>query len=102
MKRSRLLTPARIEELSTTAKKRAAQLKQRKLADLGLETPMPKPRKSLLYANISTPQEEEELIEEGMVTDEEDDEDQLFTKKESKVMVLEISTAISEALKPLH
>ena len=66
-----------------------------------METPTPKPRKSLLFANISTPQEEE-LIEEGMVTDEEDDEDQLFTKKESKMMVLEISTAISEALKPLH
>ena len=100
MKRSRLLTPARIEEQSASAQKRAAQLKQRK-EDLGLETPTPKPRKSLLFANISTPQEEE-LIEEGMVTDEEDDEDQLFTKKESKVMVLEISTAISEALKPLH
>ena len=101
MKRSRLLTPARIEEQSASAQKRAAQLKQRKKEDLGLETPTPKPRKSLLFANISTPQEEE-LIEEGMVTDEEDDEDQLFTKKESKVMVLEISTAISEALKPLH
>ena len=101
MKRSHLLTPARIEERSASAQKRVAQLKQRKLADLGLETPMPKPRKSLLYANISTPQEELR-IEDGMLTDEEDDEDQLFTKKESKVMVLEISTAISEALKPLH
>ena len=84
MKRSRLLTPARIEEQSASAQKRTAQLKQRKKEDLGLETPTPKPRKSLLFANISTPQEEE-LIEEGMVTDEEDDEDQLFTKKDSKL-----------------
>ena len=61
---------------------------------------MPKPRKSLLYANISTPQEELR-IEDGMLTDEEDDEDQLFTKKDSKMMVSEISTAINEALKPL-
>ena len=98
-KRSRLLTPARIEEQTASAQKRAAQLKQRKMEDLGFETP--KPRKTLLFANISTPQEEE-IIEDGMGTDEEDDEDQLFTKKESKVMVLEISTAISEALKPLH
>ena len=36
-----------------------------------------------------------------MGTDEEDDEDQLFTKKDSKMMVSEISTAINEALKPL-
>ena len=100
MKRSHLLTPARIEERSASAQKRVAQLKQRKLADLGLDTPMPKPRKSLLYANISTPQEELR-IEDGMLTDEEDDEDQLFTKKDSKMMVSEISTAINEALKPL-
>ena len=83
MKRSHLLTPARIEERSASAQKRVAQLKQRKKEDLGLETPTPKPRKSSLFANISTPQEEE-LIEEGMVTDEEDDEDQLFTTKDSK------------------
>ena len=98
MKRSHLLTPARIEERSASAQKRVAQLKQRKLADLGLDTPMPKPRKSLLYANISTPQEELR-IEDGMLTDEEDDEDQLFTKKDSKMMVSEISTAINETLK---
>ena len=98
MKRSHLLTPARIEELSTTAKKRAAQLKQRKLADLCLETPTPKPRKTLLYANISTPQEELR-IDDGMVTDGEDDDDQLFTKKDAKMMVSEISAAINETLK---
>ena len=98
MKRSHLLTPARIEELSATAQKRAAQLNQRKLADLCLETPTPKPRKTLLYANISTPQEELR-IDDGMVTDGEDDDDQLFTKKDAKMMVSEISAAINETLK---
>ena len=96
-KRSRLLTPARIEEQTASAQKRAAQLKQRKMEDLGFVTP--KPRKTLLYANISTP--EDEIIEDGMTTDEEDDEDQPFTKKDSKMLVSEISTAINEALKPL-
>ena len=94
MKRSHALTPIRIEEQSEFVKKRAAQLKQRKEEDLGLETPTPRPRKSLFFANISTPQEEE-LIEDGMEPDSDEDEDQLFTKKDAKMMVSEISNAIN-------
>ena len=90
-----MFTPARSEEKSASEKKRAAQLKQRKKEDLGYpETPTPKPRKTLRYANISTPQEEE-LIEDGMEPDSDEDEDQLFTKKDAKMMVSEISNAIN-------
>ena len=65
-----------------------------------METPTPKPRKTLRYANISTPQEEEP-IDDGMEPDSDEDEDQPFTGKDAKMVVSEISAAIDEALKPL-
>ena len=101
MKRSRLFTPARSEEKSASEKKRAAQLKQRKKEDLGYpETPTPNPRKTLLYANIHTP-EDNEFIDDGMGPDSDEDEDQPFKKRDAKMVVSEISAAIDVALAPL-